>query len=34
MLFGISFGYPDESAPGNRMKMDCVDISESVTFHG
>lgn len=34
MLFGISFGYPDESAPGNRMKMDRVDISESVTFHG
>ncbi|WP_315707819.1 nitroreductase [Brenneria uluponensis] len=33
MLFGISFGYPDESAPGNRMKMDRVNINESVTFH-
>lgn len=34
LLFGISFCYPDETAPGNRMKMDRVDISESVTFHG
>ncbi|ACT07963.1 nitroreductase [Dickeya chrysanthemi Ech1591] len=33
LLFGISFGYPDEAAPGNRMSMDRVDISESVTFH-
>lgn len=33
MLFGISFGYPDEEAPGNRMRMDRVPVSESVTFH-
>jgi nitroreductase len=33
MLFGISFGYPDEVAPGNRMRMDRVPVSESVTFH-
>jgi nitroreductase len=33
MLFGISFGYPDEAAPGNRMRMDRVPITDSVTFH-
>lgn len=33
MLFGISFGYPDDSAPGNRMHMDRVPITDSVTFH-
>ena len=33
MLFGISFGYPDETAPGNRMRMDRVPVAESVTFH-
>jgi nitroreductase len=33
MLFGISFGYPDEQAPGNRMWMDRVPVTESVTFH-
>ena len=33
LLFGISFGYPDEDAPGNRMRMDRVPITESVTFH-
>ncbi|MFD2237195.1 nitroreductase [Aureimonas populi] len=33
MLFGISFGYPDEEAPGNRIRMDRAPISESVTFH-
>ena len=33
MLFGISFGYPDEEAPGNRMYMDRVPVSDSVTFH-
>jgi len=33
MLFGISFGYPDEEAPGNRMKMDRVALTDSVTFH-
>lgn len=33
MLFGISFGYPDGDAPGNRMHMGRVPIEESVTFH-
>lgn len=33
MLFGISFGYPDDKAPGNRMWMDRVPITDSVTFH-
>ncbi|MGV8995596.1 MAG: nitroreductase [Parvibaculaceae bacterium] len=33
LLFGISFGYPDESAPGNRIHMDRVPIDTSVTFH-
>lgn len=33
MLFGISFGYPDEAAPGSRMRMDRVPIDDSVTFH-
>ncbi|MBS9721490.1 nitroreductase [Tianweitania sp. BSSL-BM11] len=33
MLFGISFGYPDEVAPGNRMRMDRAPLSESVSFH-
>ncbi len=33
LLFGISFGYPDEEAPGNRVRMDRVPVSESVTFH-
>lgn len=33
MLFGISFGYPDEVAPGNRMRMDRAPLSETVTFH-
>lgn len=33
MLFGISFGYPDGEAKGNRMRMDRVPIEQSVTFH-
>lgn len=33
MLFGISFGYPDDTAPGNRMKMDRAPLTETVTFH-
>lgn len=33
MLFGISFGYPDDNAPGNIMRMGRAPISESVTFH-
>lgn len=34
LLFGISFGYPDDSAPGNRIFMDRVPVDTSVTFHG
>lgn len=33
LLFGISFGYPDENAPGNSVRMDRVPIDTSVTFH-
>lgn len=32
-LFGISFGYPDDDAPGKRGRMDRVAIEVSVTFH-
>lgn len=33
MLFGISFGFPDPNASANRIKMDRVPVTESVTFH-
>jgi nitroreductase len=33
LLFGISFGYPDDDAPGNRFRMDRVPLETSVTFH-
>lgn len=33
MLFGISFGYHDDSAPGNLMRMGRDPISSSVVFH-
>lgn len=33
LLFGISFGYPDEAAPGNRFRMDRVPVDTSVTLH-
>ncbi len=33
MLFGISFGYPDETATANRYRIDKAPIEESVTFH-
>lgn len=33
MLFGISFGYSNDVAPGNRMRMGRVPVTESVTFH-
>jgi nitroreductase len=33
LLFGVSFGYPDEAAPGNRIHMDRVPVDTSVTFH-
>jgi nitroreductase len=33
LLFGISFGYPDDAAPGNRIHMDRVSVDTSVSFH-
>lgn len=33
MLFGISFGYPDLSAPASAFRMDRAPIEENVTFH-
>jgi len=33
LLFGISFGYPDYAAPGNRFGMGRLPITDSVTFH-
>lgn len=33
LLFGISFGYADDDAPGNRLHMDRVPLDTSVTFH-
>jgi nitroreductase len=33
MLFGISFGYHDDDAPGNLMVMDRDLVADSVTFH-
>lgn len=33
MLFGISFGYPDESSPANSYRIAKAPIEESVTFH-
>jgi nitroreductase len=33
MLFGMSFGYPDDNAPGNRMRMGRVPVADSVHFH-
>jgi len=33
MLFGISFGYPDETAAANRYRIGRSPIEESVIFH-
>lgn len=33
MLFGVSFGYPDESHPANSYRIEKAPIEESVTFH-
>ncbi len=33
LLFGISFGYPDESAPANRCVTDRAALADTVTFH-
>lgn len=33
LLFGISFGIPDESAPANRLRMERADVNQSVSFH-
>ena len=34
MLFGISFGYADETSPANRYRIGKAALEESVTFHG
>jgi len=34
MLFGISFGYPDETSAANSYRINKAPIEESVTFHG
>ncbi|UZW57252.1 nitroreductase [Sphingobium sp. JS3065] len=34
MLFGISFGYPDESSDANSYRIGKAPLEESVTFHG
>jgi nitroreductase len=33
LMFAISFGHPDYSAPVNGIRMGRVPVSESVTFH-
>jgi nitroreductase len=33
LLYGISFGHPDETAPANRVRMGRDDLGQSVTFH-
>ncbi len=33
LLFGISFGYPDETSPANHYRIGKAPIEESVTFH-
>jgi nitroreductase len=33
ILFGISFGHPDETAPGNQTRVGRDPVSASVTFH-
>lgn len=33
LLFGISFGYPDEEAPGNRRRVGRAPVSACVTLH-
>lgn len=33
MLFGMSFGYPDQTAVGSEYRIGKVPVEESVTFH-
>ena len=33
MLFGISFGYADETAPANQLRIGRAALEETVTFH-
>lgn len=33
LLFGISFGYPDEDAPGSRHRVPRAPLGENVAFH-
>jgi nitroreductase len=33
LLFGISFGYPDEQAPSNQIRVGRAALNETVTLH-
>jgi nitroreductase len=33
LLFGISFGYPNEASPANGYRINKAPIEESITFH-
>lgn len=33
LVFGISFGYPEEDAPANTCVTDRADLADTVTFH-
>jgi nitroreductase len=33
MLFGVSFGYPDETHPANKYRIEKAPIEDSVIFH-
>lgn len=33
LLFGISFGYPDEKSPANNYRIEKAKVDQSVTFH-
>jgi nitroreductase len=34
LLFGISFGYPDDTAQANSTRMGRASLDDSITFHG
>jgi nitroreductase len=33
LLFGISFGHPDQASPANKLTMPRDPVSECVTYH-
>lgn len=33
LLFGISFGYPDDASPANKYRIDKAPLEETVFFH-